>query len=628
MGNFRRSVWVLSSALSVVCWASAMGRAEQPVHVAKQGEVYVLENQFLRAEVSRTSGDLISLKYHGQETMDSDRNHGYWEQNPSRAAELSDGISIDPGSNGGERAEVYVRGKANGKVLTRTSSGDGFFDLEIRYSLGRSDHGIYTYAIFAHPASYAKTDIGESRFAMKLSGIFDWLSVDPQHNHLMASGSDWQHGQELNMKEARRLTSGLFAGKVEHKYDYSSDLFDDPAFGWSSTKKHMGIFFINPSMEYMSGGPTKVELTCHLGDDGPIVLDYWRSTHYGGSTLDLDAGEDWSKLVGPIFVYLNDGPTPDAIFDDARQEAQKQKAKWPFDWVHEANYPPLAQRATVSGKLEIKDDGEQTTPTSRLRVGLIPPAEADGSWQTDAKYYQFWAYANADGSFSLKGVRPGRYQLHALADGVFGEYSGATVVVEPGKPIELGAAVWKPLRYGRQLWEIGIPNRSGTEFLGGDHYNQWGMYLLYSKLFPKDVEYWVGKSDYRKDWYFEQVPNAAHSTDGAPFSGGDTVWKIHFNSDADLKGEAILRTGLSGVGARHVFVRVNGHDAGDLAPLEYNATINRDGIQGKWTEHDLRFSASLIKHGENTMELQVPHGSVMSGVIYDYLRLELVDKNN
>ena len=68
---------------------------------------------------------------------------------------------------------------------------------------------------------------------------------------------------------------------------------------------------------------------------------------------------------------------------------------------------------------------------------------------------------------------------------------------------------------------------------------------------------------------------------------------------------------------------VNGHDVGDLAPLVYNATINRDGVQGTWSEHDVSFDASLLKPGENTLTLRVPSGNVMSGVIYDYLRLEL-----
>ena len=119
----------------------------------------------------------------------------------------------------------------------------------------------------------------------------------------MPNGADWDKGTDLNMKEARRLTTGVKKGIAEHKYDYCVDQFDAPAFGWSSTKQHVGIYFINPSMEYLSSGPDHFELTGHLddGDGGdPTLLDYWRGTHYGGSILPIAAGEDWTKVVGPV----------------------------------------------------------------------------------------------------------------------------------------------------------------------------------------------------------------------------------------------------------------------------------------------------------------------------------------
>ena len=608
----------------ILCARIGLAVAQQPVQGTKQGDVYILQNAYVTATISRLTGDLTSLKYDGLEMMDSARNHGYWEQNPSRADNLTDGVSIDPSQNGGSRAEVFIRGIANGKTLAGTSSGGMICDLEIRYSLGSEDYGIYTYAVFSHPANYPATDVGESRFAMKLNGdVFDWLSVDPQHNYQIPSGNDWKTGQQMNMKEARRITQGPFTGKIEHKYDYSSDQFENRAFGWSSTTKHVGIFLINASTEYLSGGPTKVELTCHLGDDGPIVLDYWRSTHYGGSTLSLQAGEKWSKTVGPILIYVNNGPTPDAIFNNARYEAKRQTSLWPYNWVKNADYPIADERSQVSGRLLVQDKSPNALVPTRMLVGLIPPEESDGSWQTDAKSYQFWITAESDGSFAIPAVRPGTYALHALADGVFGEYSGATVKVVPGHPLNLGSLLWTPVRYGKQLWDIGVPNRNGSEFFMGDKSNHWGMYLLYAKLFPKDIDYTVGKSDYRKDWYFEQVPNIARGGDASRMMGDETDWKIHFHLDSSARGKAILRTGICGVGGRHVFVVVNGKHVGDLAPLTYNATINRDGIQGSWTEHDVGFPASILKAGENELVLQVPGGNAMSGVIYDYLRLEL-----
>jgi len=59
--------------------------------------------------------------------------------------------------------------------------------------------------------------------------------------------------------------------------------------------------------------------------------------------------------------------------------------------------------------------------------------------------------------------------------------------------------------------------------------------------------------------------------------------------------------------------------------LQYTAAINRDGIRGSWTERDIAFDAALLKAGKNVLKLTIPPGRPMSGVEYDYLRLELDD---
>jgi rhamnogalacturonan endolyase len=32
---------------------------------------------------------------------------------------------------------------------------------------------------------------------------------------------------------------------------------------------------------------------------------------------------------------------------------------------------------------------------------------------------------------------------------------------------------WKPVRYGKQIWEIGYPDRTGDKFYKGDGANYW-----------------------------------------------------------------------------------------------------------------------------------------------------------
>ena len=426
------------------------------------------------------------------------------------------------------------------------------------------------------------------------------------------------------MKEARRLTTGHFEGRVEHKYDYSAVQSDIPAFGWASTKEHVGLYFINPSMEYLSSGPLHPELTGHLDDNAggdPTLLDYWRGTHYGGSILPIDAGEEWSKVVGPIFIYVNEGADPEALFRDARQHVPVEQARWPYSWVAGVDYPLKNDRAVVSGSIVIDDPLVKTT--SLLRVGLAYPDDARLNWQNDAKHYEFWTRGDAAGRFRIPNVRPGKYQLHALADGVFGELAGSIITVEQGKNLDLGQIVWKPVRYGRQLWDIGIPNRSGIEFFKGDEYFRWGWYLEYAKLFPDDIAYTIGKSDYRRDWFFEQVPHAVNDDGTGRAQGRAATWTVRFRMPDAAVGKATLRMGLCGVSARSIEVGVNGRPAGTVSGLVYNATINRDGIAGSWVEKNVAFDAALLKAGDNTLTLTIPGGGVTSGVIYDYLRLEL-----
>jgi rhamnogalacturonan endolyase len=679
---------VLAMGAAFCVAAQAQGDAT-PVTVKDNGTTWTLSNAYVTATISKTTGDMTSLKYKGLETMGYVSGHhaGYWEQNPSGAKRLDATVTIDPAANGGERGEVSVKGWSDGESLTahprrgpreappaaddgepaepaapraetpqlapgrapgagtrtnRPAGGGGpglLMDMEIRYTLGRDDHGIYTYAIFTHQPSYGATQLGESRYGFKLSAqVFDWLSIDKNRNTLMPTGHDWDMGSDLNAKEARRLTTGVFKGKAEHKYDYCAVQFEIPAFGWSGTKSQVGLYFINPSMEYLSSGPFHVELTGHLddGDGGdPTLLDYWRGTHYGGSELPVKAGEDWNKVVGPIFVYLDSGATPDAMFAQAQEQAKVEAAKWPYAWVKGVDYPLASQRATVSGQMVLKDPQAATTELPNLRVGLAYPDEVPiGSdqrglnWQNDAKHYEFWVRGSSDGKFTIPKVRAGTYELHAIADGVLGEYQKANVTVTAGGQIDLGKLDWTPVRYGQQVFQIGVPNRSASEFFGGNNYWHWGLYINYSQLFPKDVDYTVGKSNWAKDWFIYQVPHAEQVDATGRGKGRATTWTIHFNVGREgfTSGKATLRLALVGVGTKEIDVGVNGKSVGQATGLVYNATINRDGIEGSWVEKDVTFDAKKLHAGENTLTLTVPEGGLTSGVAYDVVRLEVGDK--
>ena len=81
---------------------------------------FTLDNGLVTARINRRNGDLESLVYRGLDTMGHDQGRaGYWEEDPSGAAKvggLTQSITIDPAKNGGERAEVSVKGVTKGGV--------------------------------------------------------------------------------------------------------------------------------------------------------------------------------------------------------------------------------------------------------------------------------------------------------------------------------------------------------------------------------------------------------------------------------------------------------------------------------------------------------------------------------
>ncbi len=679
--------------------AVARSEVKSAVTVTDQGAAWVMDNGIVKATISKRNGNMTSLVYRGVNTMGGG---GYWEQTPS--GQVTQAVTIDPAKNGGERGEVDVKGIS------------GRMDIEVRYALQRGASGIYAYGIFSHGANYPAAGEGESRYITKLNHDFNWISVDADRNLLECTPQDWGAGVVVHAKEQRILSTGVYKNSVEHKYSYNAVQYKIPAYGWSSTKDHIGVWFINPTTEYLSGGASKLELVCHYDandNPDPIILDYWRAGHYaGGAGCNIPAGEVWSKVIGPIYVYCNSLADPKepskedldtlaatagnptvppvwkqnatALFQDALAQAKTERAAWPYDWVEGVDYPHKEQRGSVTGQLVLEDPQAATTKLPHLTIGLAHPDYTSGAggfvsrsgngnvvtWEHDGNYYQFWNDGTEDGKFTITDARPGTYTLHAFADGVLGEFAKTDITVTAGKTVDLGKIAWQPVRDGKQIWEIGYPDRTGDKFFKGDadNYWVWGWGLRYPLLFPNDITYTIGKSDYRKDWFFQETPHSestawlnpeakdpanqrfgwvkAESVQQYPQTdqagpwrvygkGRATTWTIKFNMDHAPKGEATLRVALAGSdstaglanpGAQGgLAVGVNKQNVGTIHFISTNA-LRYNTNTGVWREYKQPFDAGLLKAGENTVELTVPAGEVTSGVVYDYLRLELKEE--
>lgn len=602
---------------------------------------YTLSNGIVCAVVAKESGDLVSYKYMGKEMLATrvdengnpdlnldppganpnglnrgmtDHQYGFWSHDamgPRGTRDAVATVTIDPAKTRGTRAEVSIKGISEGRKMGTGpgSRPDGQFaaDIDIRFAIEDGESKVYTYCIFTHPESYPSTEIGEARFCSKLAPMFDWMSVDEKVNF--------------------HYPADYYAGD---KYVYTATQSTNTTFGWSSTTENIGFYVLNPSMEYMSGGPTKVEFMGHRDTNSaaaPCVLNYWRSSHYGGAEVKVAEGEYWDKVIGPFVLYVNSGADTQGLYADAKAQAKIEKAKWPYSWVKAEAYAPARKRSEVSGKLVLNDPHGPKEFTV-LNVGLAAP---DMFWQRDAKNYQFWALGNADGSFVIPNVREGKYTLYAFADGVLGEYVKTDIEVKAGKTV-LGDLEWTPVRKGEPIFEIGVPNRNGSEFVLGDQFRDPEVAIKYSEMFPNDINYVVGKSDWSKDWPYLHVPHTSRAdVKVMPFfgiigEGKATPYTISFDMlNAPAAGKtATLRLAICGTAAQKLNFSLNGSELGELALKRTgDGPIARHGQHGIWYETEFSFDASKIVAGTNKLVITLPASAMNNGILYDYLRLEI-----
>lgn len=608
---------LVALALSGLLIRSALAAEPAPagrrVTVTDKAASVVLDNGIVTVEIARHSGDMLALRYRGESMLASP---GYlnwhagdedadFKDKHSTFGRITQGefrLKVDPAANDGDLAEVCITARQNGGNLP--------FDLELHYVLRRGDSGFYAFVVFAHEPDYPPAKLTQIRLLLRLKDeIFNFIAIDDQRRYVMPPSDT--PTKALGPAESLQITTGPFKGMVVDKYHDFVDAGEHLVHGWIGPEKKIGCWVVAGTTEDQNGGPTKQYNTAHFGR---ILMKIFSCTHYGAAPVDVGS-EAWRKIYGPCMIYLNSGGNAEELWADAKAKAAAERAAWPHAWMKHPLYPLAADRGTVTGQIQIKDPQDPAASAAQAWVGLAAPRP---DWQQQSNGYQFWVRADQDGRFTIPHVRPGPYTLYVFAHGVMDEFRRDNLTVEPGRTLPIGVLHCVPARHGRQLWQIGTPDRSAQEFRHGDNYRQWGLWRKFPEEFPRGVNFVIGRSQERTDWNFAQPTVLL----GRKPEG--TEWRVTFELAArPKKGRATLRLALAGATKADLVAAVNGKPIGRIV-TDKDGAMFRAGIHGQYLQRDMPFDATLLKQGQNRITLsQRAGGSAQINVMYDCLRLEL-----
>ncbi|XP_058006244.1 rhamnogalacturonate lyase B isoform X2 [Hevea brasiliensis] len=611
----------------------------------------VIDNGLVRVTFSSPGGDVIEIKYKGidniLEIVNEEDNRGYWDVVWNRPGEpiIYDKLQATDFSvimENEDQVEVSFSKRWSPSMDAVP------LNVDKRYIIRRGSSGFYLYTILERLEGWPDVDMDQIRVVFKLhKEKFHFMALSDDRQRVMPMPEDRLTGLPLAYPEAVLLTNPInpeLRGEVDDKYQYSCEVRDNRVHGWISDDPPVGFWMITPSNEFRVGGPTKQDLTSHVG---PTVLNMFTSTHYAGEDLNTEYrnGEPWKKVLGPAYVYLNSispSEDPEALWEDAKEQMSTEVRSWPYNFPQSEDFPSSHQRGNVLGQLIVRDRyiNERLMHASFAYVGLAAPGDV-GSWQMEAKGYQFWTQADRKGIFSINNVRAGNYSLYAWVPGIIGDYKyNVNIIIEPRSKIKLGVLVYDPPRNGPTLWEIGIPDRTASEFYVPDTYptlmnklytnhptdkfRQYGLWERYADMYPKnDLIYNVGVNTYVQDWFFAHVTREmGNKTYEA------TTWQIIFELESvSQSGNYTIQVALASAHMSELQVRVN-TARGDphlftTGLIGKDNAIARHGIHGLYWLYSIQVPSSQLLQGNNIIYLtQSRSNSPFQGIMYDYIRLE------
>lgn len=479
-------------------------------------------------------------------------------------------------------------------VYTFPAAGAAPLTWEEHYVLRRGDHGFYLYFLLKNMTGKAMPNSIYPGNVQSIALEFNLLVAATRSLFTTKMLSDNLRGPTsfgfprqnyLQYPDIYQATWRLPNGEVDAKHEWNNYEQMSHVLGLAGPK--YGLWLVLPSYSFLDGTEPTLEMN---GFVGPLFIVSMDKKYY--VPIGEYVGAHWQKLYGPMYFYLTSGPNTDAQWIAAKRQALRQQARWPFGWVHNRAYH---QRGAVVGKVKIAG---VASPRKAWVILARPPKKVPpdlyGSWLRNINPYMYWTRAKADGSYAIKNIEPGHYDLFVWKSGILGEARRNGIVIKNGITQRLATIQLTPLSFGKTLWQIGVPNRTVTEFRNGGNFHIWENYLRYAMDFPHGVNYVIGKSTPGRDWnYVQPAIVQGHHT--------PTTWNIRFNLKAIPAGSPVLTIVCGGRYAR-LNVFANGHLIGHIH-TNIGLQYIRTAPYGELIIKNFRFRRRWLRAGKNIISL-------------------------
>lgn len=542
--------------------------------VSNNGNTVTLQNQLAAFSFNTGTADLTAIVNHKGTSLLGKKGRGYL---------LGPGFSMSPCTYS------LVRQADSLIEIAFDHEADNHFHYSLHYIIRPGVSGIYCYLVQSHKAGDSAGTYGQTRWGIGASeSLFNY--------HLVRDSIQGPMPPMATLTEQNKIqdwTYRLADGTVYTKYNYADYIEDRHVHGMAGTQSGLGLFVIQASHEYLNGGPTKQYQNVH---STPYLICMFNCGHFLSDKRKSDdvITGDWRKVDGPFLLYTNEGSSTDAVWANAKQQAQQEIAQWPYQWMQQADYP--LQRGTITGTLLL-----QGKPAANAMIVLAAPGY---DWQAQTSGYIYYGKTTADGKFTLPHVRAGHYTLYAYGCNQTAQFSKADITVEPNTTTSTGSLLWQPRTHGNTLWQLGIADRTTRGFQLSNHAREYGLF----DLVPDTLNFTIGKSK-TTDWYYAQTKPGS--------------WNIHFPLTTTYKKTATLTIAIAGAAKNPTLqVLVNGTQISTYKPGN-DASVYRSAMAGGYYQLlEIPFDSKLLTAGNNTLTLQLPDVKNGGGIMYDAIKLE------